>query len=92
MTIPETVEVGGMITYLIDVRLPSLSLSQSFSINWHCERKADRQAYPPREDLPLPTQPPYTAFVGNLAFDLTEHDLETFFDGLKVRFVTAAGQ
>jgi translation initiation factor 4B len=47
--------------------------------------RSDRQNYPPREDLPLPTQPPYTAFVGNLAFDLTEHDLETFFDGLKVR-------
>jgi translation initiation factor 4B len=37
--------------------------------------------------LPLPTQPPYTAFVGNLAFDLTEHDLETFFDGLKTKSV-----
>jgi RNA recognition motif-containing protein len=34
---------------------------------------------PPREDLPLPTQPPYTAFVGNLAFDLTEMELEEFF-------------
>ncbi|KAI0297298.1 hypothetical protein B0F90DRAFT_1740869 [Multifurca ochricompacta] len=49
--------------------------------------RPDRQAYPPREDLPLPTQPPYTAFVGNLAFDLTERDLETFFDGLKTKSV-----
>ncbi|KAF8274833.1 hypothetical protein EI94DRAFT_1768639 [Lactarius quietus] len=49
--------------------------------------RPDRQAFPPREDLPLPTQPPYTAFVGNLAFDLTEHDLETFFDGLKTKSV-----
>lgn len=39
---------------------------------------------PPREDLPLPTQPPYTAFIGNLAFDLTEADLESFFGTLKV--------
>jgi translation initiation factor 4B len=31
--------------------------------------------------LPLPTDPPYTAFVGNLAFDLTEADLEEFFAG-----------
>lgn len=38
-----------------------------------------------REDLPLPTQPPYTAFIGNLAFDLTEMDLEEFFAGYKVR-------
>lgn len=39
---------------------------------------------PPREDLPLPTEPPYTAFVGNLAFDLTEIDLEEFFAGHQV--------
>ena len=45
---------------------------------------ADRTAAPPREDLPLPTQPPYTAFIGNLAFDLTEIDLEEFFTGQKV--------
>ena len=42
---------------------------------------------PPREDLPLPTEPPFTAFVGNLAFDLNETDLEEFFAGLKVRFL-----
>lgn len=45
---------------------------------------ADRQAAPPREDVPLPTQPPYTAFVGNLAFDLTEAELGDFFVGIKV--------
>ncbi|TFY74557.1 hypothetical protein EWM64_g9453, partial [Hericium alpestre] len=49
--------------------------------------RPDRQQYPPREDLPLPTQPPYTAFVGNLAFDLTEGDLEGFFSALKVKNV-----
>ncbi|KXN84556.1 putative RNA-binding protein sce3 [Leucoagaricus sp. SymC.cos] len=41
------------------------------------------RAPPVREDVPLPTQPPYTAFVGNLAFDLIEGDLETFFQGVK---------
>ena len=47
---------------------------------------ADRMASgPPREDLPLPTQPPYTAFVGNLAFDLTEAELEDFFASSRVR-------
>jgi hypothetical protein len=50
-------------------------------------RTADRTAYPPREDLPLPTQAPYTAFVGNLAFDLTETDLEQFFSPLKVGYI-----
>ena len=46
---------------------------------------ADRGQLSHREDLPLPTEPPYTAFVGNLAFDLTEIDLEEFFAGHQVR-------
>lgn len=45
---------------------------------------ADRQAAPVRDDIPLPNQPPYTAFIGNLAFDLTESELENFFSGTKV--------
>ncbi|KAF7978852.1 hypothetical protein HWV62_44667 [Athelia sp. TMB] len=49
--------------------------------------RPDRLAGPPREDLPLPTQPPYTAFVGNLAFDLTEIDLEEFFAGQKTKTI-----
>lgn len=40
---------------------------------------------PPREELPMPTSPPYTAFLGNLAFDVGETEVESFFDGLKVR-------
>jgi len=44
---------------------------------------ADR-AGPIRDEIPLPSQPPYTAFVGNLAFDLTESDLENFFQNTKV--------
>ncbi|KAG8929724.1 hypothetical protein FRC02_005155 [Tulasnella sp. 418] len=40
----------------------------------------DRESrYPPREELPLPTAPPFTAFVGNLSFDLSEADIEEFF-------------
>jgi len=49
--------------------------------------RPDRPAGPMREDLPLPTQPPYTAFIGNLAFDLTEMDLEEFFVGHKTKAV-----
>ncbi|PWN47946.1 hypothetical protein IE53DRAFT_364292 [Violaceomyces palustris] len=37
------------------------------------------RSYPPREELPLPTKPPFTAFIGNLAFDLTEPEVEDFF-------------
>ncbi|KAJ7178724.1 hypothetical protein C8R43DRAFT_974205 [Mycena crocata] len=42
---------------------------------------------PPREDLPLPTQPPYTAFIGNLAFDLTEGELGDFFESSKTKSI-----
>ncbi|KAF7330386.1 Translation initiation factor 4B [Mycena venus] len=48
--------------------------------------RPDRQG-PPREDLPLPTQPPYTAFIGNLAFDLTEQELEEFFGSSKTKSI-----
>lgn len=52
----------------------------------HTSSTADRQTglNPSREDIPIPTEPPYTAFVGNLAFDLTEDELEQFFSGIKV--------
>ncbi|KAG2071795.1 RNA-binding domain-containing protein [Suillus decipiens] len=41
--------------------------------------RPDRSFASPREDLPLPTQPPYTAYVANLSFDITEGELESFF-------------
>ena len=40
---------------------------------------------PPRAEVPFPTAPPYTAFVGNLSFEVGEADLESFFTGLSVR-------
>ncbi|KIM40443.1 hypothetical protein M413DRAFT_445897 [Hebeloma cylindrosporum] len=49
--------------------------------------RPDRQNLPPRDDVPLPTQPPYTAFIGNLAFDLTEGELLQFFSGLRTKSV-----
>ncbi|KAF2138659.1 uncharacterized protein K452DRAFT_82727 [Aplosporella prunicola CBS 121167] len=43
------------------------------------ERGADRGGYAVREELPLPTKPPYTAHLGNLSFDATEGDIMDFF-------------
>ncbi|KZZ97845.1 translation initiation factor 4B [Ascosphaera apis ARSEF 7405] len=37
------------------------------------------RGYPPRESLPLPTAPPYTAHIGNLSFESTSTDVEAFF-------------
>lgn len=39
---------------------------------------------PPRQELPLPSAPPYTAFVGNLSFDVREQEVEEFFAPSKV--------
>ncbi|KAF9223582.1 hypothetical protein BS17DRAFT_780855 [Gyrodon lividus] len=49
--------------------------------------RPDRQFALPREDLPLPTQPPFTAFIGNLAFDVTESELEGFFSPHKTKSI-----
>lgn len=46
---------------------------------------ADRAPLPPREEVPLPTVPPFTAFVGNLAFDMSDSELGDFFNPHKVR-------
>lgn len=41
--------------------------------------RPDRPQIAPREDLPLPSAPPYIAYIGNLSFDLIEDDLGQFF-------------
>lgn len=49
------------------------------------------RSYPARDELPLPDKPPFTAFVGNLSFDVMEADVEDFFAPSKlvsVRIVT----
>lgn len=38
-----------------------------------------RDNFMPREQLPFPTQPPYTAHLANLSFDVTQDDVQHFF-------------
>lgn len=40
-----------------------------------------------REQLPLPTKPPYTVHLGNMSFDATEGDITDFFSGCEVTSV-----
>lgn len=42
-------------------------------------------APPMREEPPLPTEPPFTAFIVNLSFDSTEAEIMDFFETLQVR-------
>jgi RNA recognition motif-containing protein len=40
-----------------------------------------------REELPMPTQPPYTAHIGNLSFDATSEDVSDLFVDCEVTSV-----
>nr|XP_001397207.2 translation initiation factor 4B [Aspergillus niger CBS 513.88] len=51
---------------------PSSGFGSSFG-------ERERGGYAVREPLPLPTQPPYTAHVGNLSFDATAADISDLF-------------
>lgn len=47
---------------------------------------ADR-GYSMREQLPLPTKPPYTVHLGNMSFDATEGDVQDLFQACQVTSV-----
>ncbi|KAK2753173.1 hypothetical protein FQN54_007999 [Arachnomyces sp. PD_36] len=44
----------------------------------------ERGGYSVREQLPLPTQPPYTAHIGNLSFEATSTDISDLFADCEV--------
>jgi len=43
------------------------------------EPREMREPREPRDPLPIPTSPPFTAFVGNLPYDIVDDDLFQFF-------------
>jgi translation initiation factor 4B len=47
------------------------------------KRPADR-GFATREELPLPSKPPYTAHLGNLSFDATAEDVGDFFGNVRI--------
>lgn len=59
----EAASVGNLIHTVLHALMPLL---------------ADR-GFAMREELPLPSKPPYTAHLGNLSFDATEGDVQDFF-------------
>ncbi|ETN41693.1 uncharacterized protein HMPREF1541_03629 [Cyphellophora europaea CBS 101466] len=51
------------------------------------DRRSERQGYSVREQLPMPTAPPYTAHLANLSFDALEDDVNDFFRDCEVKEV-----
>ena len=48
---------------------------------------AERGGYSVREQLPLPSKPPYTVHLGNMSFDALEGDVKDFFSDCEVTSV-----
>lgn len=48
------------------------------------DRNDRDRVYATREVLPLPTEPPYTAHLGNLSFDATQAEIGDFFGDCEV--------
>lgn len=44
----------------------------------------ERPAFSSRPELPLPTEPPFTAHIGNLSFDATSSDISELFADCEV--------
>ena len=63
------------------MNLPSLSIAQLYN------HYLDRGGYSIREQLPLPSKPPYTVHLGNMSFDATEGDISDFFGACSVTSV-----
>ena len=47
----------------------------------------DRPRFEGREQLPLPDKPPYTAHLGNLAYDVSRNEVEKLFEECQVTSV-----
>lgn len=50
----------------------------------HAIERETRGGYAVREPLDLPTEPPFTAHVGNLSFEATADDISDLFAGCSV--------
>ena len=70
--------IGDLVSNVVSLLVPNLGCPVRANYG---SSTVDR---PFREDLPLPTRPPYTAFIGNLAFDVTESEMAVFFGGQEV--------
>lgn len=75
-----------------DLELPTAPLGQDRSPYENRPGRVPSRGYG-RDEVPLPVvidqhalprEPPFLAFVGNLAYDATEEEIRTFFSGIAV--------
>lgn len=50
----------------------------------HANNISDRPRYAEREQLPMPTKPPFTAHLGNLTYEVRDEEIKDFFSGCEV--------
>lgn len=58
--------------------------TQNKSTKTRADAEVDRPRFSDREQLPLPDKPPYTAHLGNLAYDVSRVDIEGFLSDCQV--------
>ena len=69
------------------VAMPVNLFAWTSSLDPETNRISQDRGYSTREQLPLPTKPPYTVHLGNMSFDATEGDITDFFSGCEVTSV-----
>ncbi|KAL1956411.1 hypothetical protein VTO42DRAFT_7297 [Malbranchea cinnamomea] len=86
--------LGSWADEMDDMPLPSTSAGygtsrgySSTTTGYTTTEHTEHRGYSVREELPLPTHPPYTAHIGNLSFDATQNDISELFAGCEVTSV-----
>ena len=69
-----------LLVEVIDLKVIDLSLK----LRLQADLLFKDRGFAPRQELPLPTRPPYTTHLGNLSFDATEGDVNDFFAGCEI--------
>ncbi|KAI8908501.1 hypothetical protein EDD86DRAFT_207836 [Gorgonomyces haynaldii] len=64
---------------------PARSLQQSQAPER--ERSYDQPRREQRQALPIPKEPPFNAFIGNLSFEVTDRDIETLFGDIAIKSI-----